>query len=468
MILMKINQSTHRVFISIFVLTAVILTADRFSFGAWYSKTKKKGSYVMTQVELQSELMSFADRYATYIFQAFRDYDANPGSAAERREFQRDTVLSTAAAFTIAAESNPEAALLDMVSLVTLGSLIYEEHWLKTAGQRAAPMVQGFQKAEKEIWGLATKFLNPEQEKALYGVIESWRKNHPNQLGFAYVRFDDFGAERKKSTAATTQKSGGMFQSVTEATQQVEEARLLAERGIYLATRLPLLTGAFADWWVSQVSANPEVKETLADFHNLSAATERLTSVAEQLPEKIAKERDVTIKQAFDAMSVERIAAIDQILHGLANERANIIKDLIAEDQSVKGLATELRQTIVEGNKLLTAATVLLEKINTGVAPDGTADTKPFDIKEYHDTIRATTQLVEASNRLVNTAGLEKLIEQLVITLDKVEDTGEELVDHTFRQGVILIVILLVGYVIAKLAYDHISRRRMESKSEST
>jgi hypothetical protein len=109
MILMKINQSAHRFFLSIFVLTAVILTADRFSFGAWYSKTKKKGSYVMTQVELQSELMSFADRYATYIFQALRDYDANPGSAAERREFQRDTVLSTAAAFTIAAESNPEA-----------------------------------------------------------------------------------------------------------------------------------------------------------------------------------------------------------------------------------------------------------------------------------------------------------------------------------------------------------------------
>lgn len=465
---MKINQSTHRVFLSIFVLTAVILTTDRFSFGAWPSKTKKKSSYVMTEVELQSELMSFADRYASYIFQGFRDYDANPGPAAERRKFQRDTVISAASAFTIAAEPNPETALLDMVSIVTLGSLIYEEHWLKTVGQRAAPMVQGFLKAEKEIWGLAAKFLDSEQEKALYGIIESWRKNHPNQLGFALVRFDDFAAERKKPTVATTQKSGGMFKSVTEATQQVEEARLLAERGIFLATRLPLLTGAFADMWVSQVSANPEVKETLASFHNITVATERLASVAEQLPEQIAKERDITIKQAFDAMSVERIATIDQFLHGLANERENIIKDLVAEEQSVKGLTTELRQTIVEGNKLLTAATVLLEKINADEAPDGTAGTKPFDIKEYHDTVRATTQLVEASNRLVNTAGLEKLIEQLGPTLNKVEVTGEELVDHIFLLGVILIVIWLVGYVIAKLAYDHISRRRMESKSEST
>jgi hypothetical protein len=412
--------------------------------------------------------MSFADRYATYIFQALRNYDTNPGPAAERREFQRDTVLSTTAAYNIAAGPNPETALLDMVSLITLGSLIYEEHWLKTAGQRAAPMEQGFLKAEKDIWGLAEKFLDSEQEKAIYSIIESWRKNHPNQLGFAFVRFSDFAGERKKSTVATTQKSGGMFQSVTEATQQVEEARLLAERGIFLATRLPLLTGAFADWWVSQVSANPEVKEILANYHNISVATERLTSVAEQLPEQIAKERDITIKQAFDAMSVERIAAIDQILQGLANERENIIKDLVAEEQSVKGLTTELRQTIVEGNKLLTAVTLLLEKINVGEATDGTADTKPFDIKGYHDTIRATTQLVEASNRLVNTAGLEKLIEQLGPTLNEVEVTGEELIDHIFLMGVILIVIWLVGYVIAKLAYDHISRRRMESKSEST
>lgn len=463
---MKVNESSYRVFLSIFVLSTIFFMTDKLSFGAENSKSKTKDSYVMTEIQLQSELMGFADRYATYIFQAFRDYDANPGPAAERRELQRDSVLSVAAAFSIAAEPNPGSALLDMVSLVTLGSLIYEQHWQSISGERVKPMVQGFLKAEKEIWGLAGKFLDAEQEGVLHDIIESWRTNHPNQTGFAYVRFEDFAADRTMTTISATKKSGGLFKSVSEATQQVEEARLLAERGIYLATRLPILTGDFADMWFSKFSANPEVKEVMADFHKISVATERLTDVAEQLPEKIATERDTTIKQAFDLMSAERIAAIDQILYGLANERENIIKDLVAEEQSIKSLATELRQTIVEGNKLLAAATVLLEKIDAGETPDGTTDTKPFDIKEYHDTIRATTQLVEASNRLVNTGELEKLIEQLTDAMDIAEKEGEELVDHTFRQGILLIVIWLVGYVIAKLVYDHFSRKRMASKSD--
>lgn len=254
-----------------------------------------------------------------------------------------------------------------------------------------------------------------------------------------------------------------MFKSVTEATQQVEETRLLAERGIYLATRMPLLTGAFADWWVSQVSANPNVKEVIADFHKFSNTAERLTDVVEQLPKTITTERETTIKQAFDAMSAERIAAIDQILYGLANERENTLKDLIAEEQSVKGLVTELRETIVEGNKLLASATVLAEKFDVDEAHSRAEEAKSFDIKEYQNTIEASTKLVEAAHRLVDTGRVEKLVEQLTLAIDEVENTGEDLVDHTFRQGILLIVIWLIGYVIAKLAYDTISRKRMAS-----
>ena len=99
---MKINQRIFHIFFSVSAFMAVMLISEGFSFGTERAKSKKKGSYVMTQVELQSELMGFADRYTTYIFQAFRDYDVNPGPVAERRELQRDTVLSTAAALTIA------------------------------------------------------------------------------------------------------------------------------------------------------------------------------------------------------------------------------------------------------------------------------------------------------------------------------------------------------------------------------
>ena len=39
---------------------------------------------------------------------------------------------------------------------------------------------------------------------------------------------------------------GGLFGTVRQVTEQVEETRMLAERGIFLGTRLPLLTGISA------------------------------------------------------------------------------------------------------------------------------------------------------------------------------------------------------------------------------
>jgi hypothetical protein len=47
----------------------------------------------------------------------------------------------------------------------------------------------------------------------------------------------------------------------------------LAERGMFLATRLPLLTGLFADAWLSQLLVNPDVKEMRADIHQFSAVS---------------------------------------------------------------------------------------------------------------------------------------------------------------------------------------------------
>ena len=116
---------------------------------------------------------------------------------------------------------------------------------------------------------------------------------------------------------------------------------------------------------------------------------------------------------------------------------------------------------------MLTASTQLLEKLDAGETLAGIKDVKHFDIKDYHETIKATTRLVEASNRLVSTGELEKMIRQLINAMDRAEKEGEELVDHAFRQGIILILIWLIGYVIAKLAYDTISRKQEASKSDA-
>ena len=51
------------------------------------------------------------------------------------------------------------------------------------------------------------------------------------------------------------------------------------------------------------------------------------------------------------------------------------------------------------------------------------------------------------------------LLPQLVDTVDRVGQEGEELIDHTFRQGVVLILIWFVVYVLARLAHQVLGKR---------
>ena len=60
------------------------------------------------------------------------------------------------------------------------------------------------------------------------------------------------------------QRGGGLFGSVKAAAQEAEEVRMLAERALFLVTRLPLLTGNFAEIWTSQVLKSPDTQKVLS------------------------------------------------------------------------------------------------------------------------------------------------------------------------------------------------------------
>ena len=92
-------------------------------------------------------------------------------------------------------------------------------------------------------------------------------------------------------------------------------------------------------------------------------------------------------------------------------------------------------------------------------------NSKPFDIKEYQATIAGVTTLVETTNQLVGTVGLEKLLPELIKAIDQVENEGEELIDHSFRQAILLILIFMGAYVVARLIYNFLNKKLIESKA---
>jgi hypothetical protein len=435
-----IFNRTSRLILTIILLTSIfILTAQTSCLAA--KKDKKKG-FVMTEVELQSELMSYADRFASIITQSLEDFETLKPSPAARQVILSDLVYSISSMYTIAAEPNPQVGLLDMVAVTTLGRIIYEDNMRRKYGKSTTVLVAGFRQLEKDVWRVAAKVLTKEQQGELRQLILYWRKNNPDKVVYNYLRFSDFAAQRRNST------------------------------------------GNFAEVWMSQLLVSPESSKILADIHTFSSVSERLAKVAEQMPNQIMmdvskiqkqtvnqvmadlnKWSDVTLEKVMADVAIEREAFINQFMNRLFGEQKIAIEALLAEEQRVTGLVTELRKVIEGSNNLLLTADTLTDKFNVGQPSAEPKDSKPFDIMEYQDTIAEVTTLVESTNQLVGTVGLEKLLPEFVKAIDQVSNEGEEIIDHSFRQGVLFILIAMGAYVIARLIYNFLNQKLIRPRA---
>jgi hypothetical protein len=430
------------------------------------AKQKKTDEYVVTEAELQLELMSYADRYAAVVAQVIDDVERMGPPPETRRVILGDVVYSAAAAFTIAADPDPQLALLDMVVMTTLGRMVYEDYWRPRLGAPADPGIAAFEKLERDIWAVATPILSQDQQQELRERIATFHADNPELSTFSHLRFADFPSKRASSTLKK-KKSGGIFGSVRNITDQVEQTRIMAERAMYLSTRLPLLTGGFADIWVSRLSFNPAVEELREDMHTFALVSDRLATVAEQLPEQLTTERNDAIEQLAREATTLRYEAIEHMMKGIAEEREEMLRQFIAEEERLGGLLTELRHTLTEANTLTVSVDTLAQRFDIG-APDDSAE--PFDIEDYRRTIIDTGTVVEQLNGLVlstegllNSPGADRLMPGLIEAINEAGETSEDLVDHSFIRAALLILFALVGYVIARLCYRWLAMRMFGS-----
>ncbi len=469
----------------LFTFTGVVPAAPK--------KSVSEDSATINEAELQSQVMAFADRFIPLIVSGITPYRGQAPPPEEYKRVYSLTTYSFSSAFTIAAQPSPVGALLDMVAMVTLGRIIFEQDLLVEYGPGLEPVVAAFRKAENDIWQVAAEVLNADQLGKLRSLIHQWRLNHPDTFFFPSVRFSDFSAFRGNLGEKT---SGGLFKSVENATQQVEEIRLLAERGMYLGTRMPMLTGLFAGVWFSQLAQHPDMNNILNDVKKFSDVSERLAAIAEQLPDQIAVERDKTIKQAMEnitaltitamdetekktlvmieeaanRVSREREAAIKHLMSEFSVERKQIIEDFLNEDQRMRGLLGELRRTLLVGNDILQSVNTLTQTLDLGSEETQAGDpARPFEIKDYQATLKeASTTIGQLHDMLktIDQMGLERTLPQIVRAVEAIEERGEKWVFLAFILGVALILIFLLGAVIASLVYRHFANRIFRSETQ--
>ncbi len=370
--------------------------------GAVAAQTESENAYRMDETELQSSIMSFADRLASILMTAFARYDKSGPIVKDRNEVQSIVVYALWNAYIIASESDPGIALLDMISMVTLGRIIFEDQGIKTFGPNVEPLVKGFRKAEKDILGVAILTLDQEQLDDLMVLINRWRKANPNVTYFPFIRFSNFAAERRESKLARSEAPDGLIDSVEAVTQQAEEMRLLAERGLYLGTRMPQLASLFAELWSAR------------------------------LANEITTERQNAIMQLIDVFKAERQAAIDDFMAGVAVERRNTIAQL------KKALQAERQAAITDF-----MADIKVERQN---AVEQMGDILKSEREATVDDFMAREILI---------------IDDALVQLNQ---TGEALVDRALTRVTILVALFLVGLTLANILVGVILLRKARDR----
>ncbi len=444
--------------------------------------------------------MAFSDSYTAIISQAIDRIDReNPGYRAALHDLKLRNVQN---AINIAAGQNPIGGLLDMTVMVSLQRQVSEEYWIPERwGEAGRPLVEALQLLEREIWLIAERSLDEQEVEGLRALIPEIRERFRGQVFVSSIRASDFAEDRR---ATVTKLEGGgslltLFQldplaGLSPAAQELAQTRLLAERAFFWGKRLPLILNWQLQDVILETLAEPETQQIVDAAVRLTESTQRLTNVAEELSQRLpqeraaaidqmtallADEREAAIEQLAALTAAEREAAIEQAFEGIATEREAILRTFEQEDVRLRGLLEDVRASIEAGTTLSASLSTTIKSAERLLAsfarPPGEprSEGRPFDITDYAATAEAATATVQelnhllaSMNELMASPAWEERSSQLTTATDRAQTGLEQLIDRSYRRGLVLIGILVVAALVAGLVYRLVSARLIAPRSD--
>jgi hypothetical protein len=419
-----------------------------------FRKGDKEGPQTITQGQLREEIQRFAYRFASHANEPVAIIAKSATSSNVRQQAHQLKFAYTWTVVDIAIGPNPEVNMIDMLMFVTLSRMIAEDYWVpQVFGEQGMGLAKALRGLEEDIWTIGARVLDQEQQEELRGLIRKWREQHPDKQSVTGIRFANIAPQSGDSSLADVQKPGGLLGQVQQATEAVDEIRLLSERLIFFMKALLPLTRFQAEATVSGILAEPAIEQTFSDIDRLTSSTERYAAVLERLP----AERDATLTK------ISRLIAL---------ERKNFLDEIVPHEDRLQGVLTNLRETLVEANKLVVSVDSLAVRYvpaqdqsrNSTLA---VAEQKPFDIKDYQQTVsgvtesvRETQKLVLALDQILNSPGWKERLPDLLSTIDRAGKQGEYLIEFSiYRVAVLMLVFFLVLFLLTFILVRYLLAR---------
>ncbi|MGJ0429424.1 hypothetical protein [Methylobacter sp.] len=394
-------------------------------------------------VELQSQLLRFADNSIETLNLAIGQLQEEDDKAARRRTLLQRRITTTNDILAIATGANTYANLLDMVIFASLNRMNVEDYWMPTFyGKSVKPYLIASQEVEKGIWQIASKTLKEEQLSELRTAIKAWHEQHPNVRSPRDLESFGFASEAAEIDRSSSPRiTSSVFNllaidplaGLDPATRELANTRLFAERGLFLARHMPILIRWETELLTIHTAEMPEMEKLLANTTQLSESADRFSQTAERLPGFIS------------------------------TERQQIVQALDAHQPGLISLAVQAEKALDAGRQMSNASTATLKSFQDVVrqlqASSSSPNTEPFRINDYTAAaaqINATAQdlvkLLQAFNQTLVSGKFGELSTQLDALSWQAQARGKELVDYSFRKILFLGLILVAfacGIVLA-------------------
>ena len=374
----------------------------------------------MTREELEDHVRRFADRYITRISIAANAVRDETKSYEQKRLMHDWKTVSYAAIVQVAIGQNAVTNLLDMMVLTRLSRLVVESYWIPEilGKELGADFLVTFVDLEEDIWSVADDVLTPQHQDELRFLVDQWHAENPEQYYPWYVRLSNFSGQRAASLAAV-QQSGGLLKEVARAREAAEEIQAFGERVLFYLQRAPVLTTNEFESSVGSVLAGPEISRLMDDMDRFVATLERLVDTVATLPGN-------------------RLAAVDQLMDRIGEERRAMLQDLSGAGPGVRDLLADLQP--------------VLDSIERTMAMAKTRDpeAEPFDINVYRALVTESAATAAELRLLVQSVG-----DLLAGTTDAsplvgaIVEAERVIANKLFLQAVALIFIffaMLLGY----------------------
>lgn len=397
-------------------------------------------------LDLQVQVQRYADEFSSLMSNGIDEYARRVGTDGARLEGLRWKMGVVSAAVSIASGPHPKANLLDLVSITTLTRLTLEERLGTSPGAAAAQSwIDTARLLETNVWTLATHALAPPHLQELREAIYKWHDQNPQVPDAFFARPQEFAgmvkSERQKDAELASVFSLVNLDPTTgldPAVREITLTRLFAERAMYTAQRMPFVLRLQTEFLMEQLARQPAIQQVLTNSTRITDSADRFSRGWE-----------------------DTSRTITQLPDRLATERKEILAALEQQESKLRALASEVNQSLVSAEKMstslnttLTTFDALMKRFGVGEPKTITApatNARPFNVLDYGTAAEQVAVMVQDLNTLITT--VTQSLPQLNLVSQQASTQAQQVVDRAFQRGLLLIVILLAGSVLAALAY---------------